>query len=297
MLGIITQEEAENHQWLKLLHDLTKDKRATLFLITETQQLWVSAERLALLQQLHPQGLTTPIISPVGATSQQQWQPHEALVELIRCRLQGLGPTTENELTNSLAVAASDASLACLALEQEGYAMQGDFLFRPDHRLAEQVASIQWCERGLLARIHRYTLKKRRNEIKPVTPAEFMLFLFDWHHIGEEKPKGPLAVANTLRELESFPIPACAWESDILKDRIDDFSPYDLDQLCLSGEFTWLRISATKISSRKKIRLKIQLKQRQLPLLNGNTIQYGMKKNTPKRYSRKHSFISSKPIT
>ncbi len=262
MLGFITQQEADDNQWAGLLTELTHNKRATLFTIADGK-LWVSAERLRLLQCLHPSGTIEPIIAPVGINSKQDWQSHDALTEIIRHRLQGLGPVTENSLAQSLQSNISDVGLACLALEQEGYAMQGQFLPPTDDTTpletskanegssTEQTQLLpkkctlrdkQWCERGLLARIHRYTLKRLRNEIKPVTPAELMMFLFDWQHLGEEKPSGPQALANSLRQLEGFAIPACAWESDILRDRIDEFSTYDLDQLCLSGEFTWLRL-------------------------------------------------------
>ncbi len=245
MLGFITQQEADDNQWTKLLAELTQSKRATLFSITNGC-LWVSAERLRLLQCLHPSGSIEPSINPVGINSKQDWQTHDALTELIRHRLQGLGPVTENSLAHSLQASSNDIALACLALEQEGYAMQGQFL-----PLSADTDK-QWCERGLLARIHRYTLKRLRNEIKPVTPAELMMFLFDWQHLGEEKPRGPQALANSLRQLEGFAIPACAWESDILRDRIDEFSPYDLDQLCLSGEFTWLRLFNKNSKGSKK---------------------------------------------
>ena len=257
MLGFITKEEAEDNQWLDLLQALTKDKRATLFTLSDMHTLWVSAERLVLLQALYPQNAYSPVIAPVGTSTQNQWDKHQALVELIRSRLQGLGPVTEATLSHHLGInlekelekipekVSAEVSLACLALEQEGYAMQGKFLSDGDK---------QWCERGLLARIHRYTLKRLRNEIKPITPAEFMMFLFDWHHMGEDRPQGINALANVLRQLEGFSIPACAWESDILKDRINEFSTMDLDQLCLRGEFTWLRFLEKNRVNKKTVR-------------------------------------------
>jgi len=247
-LGFITDAEAQTQPWPKLLKALAADKRATQFNISHDNTVWVSAERLIWLQCLYPDASITPNITPVGAASQQHWEQHDALVELVRSRLQGLGPTTEHDLASSLCVASSELKLACIALEQEGYAMQGQFSnahISPTHtdKQTDQATTIEWCERGLLARIHRYTLKRKRSEIQPITPAEFMMFLFDWHHLGDERPSGVLAIANTLRQLEGFSIPACAWESDILPDRIDGFDHTLLDQLCLSGEFTWLRLN------------------------------------------------------
>ncbi len=256
MLGFITEQEAKHNKWQSLFETLTADKRAALFKFDSEagpHAIWVCAERLALLRSLFPEGLTSPDIDAVGAASQIDWEPHTALIELVRGRLQGLGPVSEGALAQSLHIKNSDIALACLALEQEGYAMQGQFSPLTPAQLAEDTApETQWCERGLLARIHRYTLKKLRNEIKPVTPAEFMMFLFDWHHLGEERPEGTLAVANTLRQLEGFSIPACAWETDILPDRVDHFESFAVDQLCMSGEFTWLRFASKSQSNKSK---------------------------------------------
>ncbi len=45
----------------------------------------------------------------------------------------------------------------------------------------------EWCERRLLARIHRYTLKRLRNEIEPATLADYQRFLFHWQGLGGER--------------------------------------------------------------------------------------------------------------
>ncbi len=233
-LAVVSEEEAQDNDWLPALSILSADQRATK-VICGDRALWVSAERLCLITALHPQCEYSPSIKSVGSFSQQSWQADNALVELCRSRLQGVGPVTELALAALLGVDENSIYLACLALEQEGYAMQGEFM------LSENV-SRQWCERGLLARIHRYTLKRRRNDIKPVTAAEMMMFLFQWHGMGDEKPSGPDALANCLRQLEGYSISAGAWESDILPARIEDYSTQYLDQLCLSGVFTWLRL-------------------------------------------------------
>jgi len=282
MLGFVTQQEALEYEWEGLFEQLATDKRATRFSIQASEntvyRIWVCAERLTLLHCIHAKAEIAPNIKSVGTISQQTWEPHTALIELIRGRLQGLGPISENALAQSLCVKINDINLACLALEQEGYAMQGQFKTSPDNEV--YLGQTQWCERGLLARIHRYTLKKRRNEIKPITPAQLMMFLFDWHHLGEERPEGTLAVANTLRQLEGFTIPACAWETDILPDRIEYFDNYALDQLCLSGEFTWLRLNN---KTNKQLGNKGPIKTTPISLIERQhqTIWQGLQKSVP----------------
>ena len=46
-----------------------------------------------------------------------------------------------------------------------------------------------------------------------------------------------------VRQLQGFEIPASAWESEILRRRVAEYSPENLDELCLSGEVVWARLS------------------------------------------------------
>ena len=54
----------------------------------------------------------------------------------------------------------------------------------------------EWCERRLLARIHRYTLKRLRNEIEPATLADY--------------PAVPVPLAGPRRRAPPGPRSACA---------------------------------------------------------------------------------------
>ena len=103
----------------------------------------------------------------------------------------------------------------------------------------------EWCDRSLLARIHRYTLNRLRAEIEPVTIADFMRFLFAWQHL---EPATRLTGLDGLREvlggLDGFELAAGAWERTVLPARIDGYEPSMLDMLCLSGEIAWMRLSA-----------------------------------------------------
>jgi len=118
------------------------------------------------------------------------------------------------------------------AIQQEGFVIQGKFT---------QGDATEWCERGLLARIHRYTLKQLRTEIEPVAPADFMRFLFHWHGL-DDPGEGEAALQQRLLQLEGLCLPAISWEADILPARIHFYLASDLDKLCSSGKITWLRL-------------------------------------------------------
>jgi ATP-dependent Lhr-like helicase len=127
---------------------------------------------------------------------------------------------------------------ALVQLEAEGAVMRGGFT-------APQAD--EWCDRRLLARIHRATREKRRAEFQPVPPAQFMRFLFQWHQLatseGDERRSGEAGLADVLRQLEGHAAPAGAWEEDLLASRVADYSPFMLDRLCASGRVVWWRPS------------------------------------------------------
>jgi ATP-dependent Lhr-like helicase len=100
-----------------------------------------------------------------------------------------------------------------------------------------------WCERRLLARIHRYTIDALRREIEPVTPAEFLRFLACWQHADPDYMlDGPRGVAEVLAQLAGFDVPAWAWEAHVLPQRVRGYRREWLDELTLSGEFAWGRL-------------------------------------------------------
>jgi len=146
------------------------------------------------------------------------------------------GPVTAAALADSLGVVVADADAALLALEAEGVVLRG--------RFTPGAAALEWCDRTLLARIHRYTLNRLRAEIEPVSPADFMRFLFRWQHV---EPSCRLTGLEGLREvmasLDGYELGAAAWERHVLSARLDRYEPSMLDMLCLSGEAAWARLS------------------------------------------------------
>ena len=103
---------------------------------------------------------------------------------------------------------------------------------------------IEWCERRLLARIHRLTVATLRKQIEPVTAAQFMQWLLRWQHVASgTQVTGERGTLEVLRQLQGFEIPANAWERQLLSRRIVDYDPKWLDQLCLTGAVGWGRLS------------------------------------------------------
>ena len=225
--GFLHEDEAEG----ALFEALAARSRAT-----RVGNLWVAAERLPELLAVHPAAALDPVIAPPSSRAARIWTREEAVASLMQGRLAFIGPVTAAALAGSLGVADSDADTALLTLESEGLVLRG--VFTPGARLVE------WCDRVLLARIHRYTLNRLRAEISPVTPAEFMRFLFAWQHVDPSSAlTGPDGMRAVIAQLDGVELPARAWERDVLRARVDRYDPALLDMLCLTGEVAWARLS------------------------------------------------------
>jgi ATP-dependent Lhr-like helicase len=102
----------------------------------------------------------------------------------------------------------------------------------------------EWCDRRLLARIHRLTLGRLRKEIEPVTAAQFMRWLLRWQHLAPgTQLAGERGTLEVLQQLQGYEAPASAWEREILARRIKNYDGAVLDQLCLNGTIGWGRLS------------------------------------------------------
>ena len=195
--------------------------------------LWCAAEHLALLEAALPGGRADP---PLALPEELRRAPGRdaALAELVRARLGCLGPVTAAQLAGDLGAAPVEIEVALVALEAEGCVLRG--------RFTPGAASGEWCDRRLLARIHRYTLGRLRREIEPATRAELMRFLVEWQRVRpDDRREGDEALAAVVAELEGFAAPAAAWEADILPARLAGFTSDMLDRLCLAGRASWAR--------------------------------------------------------
>jgi ATP-dependent Lhr-like helicase len=291
-LGFITKEEGRKHDWPPLFDELVRDRRATVLQLMPavpepgaaatgssepnrvidqlanaegTDSIWIAAERLTQLRAIYPEAILDPAIEPPAAYANEIWAAADALVEVLRGRLEGLGPVTVAQLAASFSLPAERIEIGLAKLEGEGFAMQGQFT--PAEKTGmdaggppaempalQEMGALQteWCSRRLLARIHSYTLNRLRKEIEPVSAADFMRFLFVWQNIApDHKVEGAQSVAKILDQLEGFEAPAGSWESEILPARVADYDPTWLDALCVSGKITWLRLSPPKLQTEK----------------------------------------------
>ncbi len=216
--GSYTDRNAE--QWMA---SLAAQSRATSVLINSDLCLWVAAERLQEIKHIHPDAELNPSIPDLAIPD-----THDCLQELIRGRLQALGPVTIDQIARDLAISRNEIQAAMMALEKEGYAIRGSFESERE----------QWCERGLLARINRYSLKAMRKRVEAVPVKHYMRFLFDWHGTGENQSSGLDAVSRALYLISGYPLNINAL-TEAMHTRIVDFSLADLDTLCASGRFIW----------------------------------------------------------
>jgi ATP-dependent Lhr-like helicase len=235
-LGFVT--EPEGASWQEFFTELNADRRAAVMLTTTPApaRLWVAAERLPQLQVVYPDAeLQPPIVAP-ESVARTPWAFEDALVEIIRGRLEGLGPVTADQLVTSSGLSNLEIETALLKLEAEGFVIRGKFT--PGTTVTE------WSARRLLARIHSYTLNRLRQEIEPVASSDFIRFLLAWQKVApDHQMEGPESLKAIIEQLEGVEAPAAAWEGELLPARMVEYDPAWLDALCLSGEVVWARLT------------------------------------------------------
>src|SRR5262249_38812800 len=151
-LGFLTEAEVQfDSRWSGWLGELADQKRAAQ-LNVEGSTLWIPAERVPHFGALWPKLRTNPALAVPPPYDKRTWSRDEAVIEILRGRLEGLGPVRPDELGRGLGLTVSESAAPLAALEAEGFAMRGRFT--PDATAEE------WCERRLLSRIHHYTLRR-----------------------------------------------------------------------------------------------------------------------------------------
>ncbi|MBI2686886.1 MAG: DEAD/DEAH box helicase [Acidobacteria bacterium] len=174
---------------------------------------------------------------PFWSPTEKQHQAEDT-VEVLRGWLESTGPSTVAALSDRLVFRRQQIEIALAQLEAEGQVLRGKFT------PAAKESEIEWCNRRVLARIHRMTLGRLRREIEPVTAQQFHNFLERWQHVAPgAQLHGADGVLEVIRQLQGYEIPAAAWETQILPQRIARYEPKLLDELCLSGEVMWTRVS------------------------------------------------------
>jgi len=261
--------------WAGFFEHLQRENRAV---VAEAggRQYWVAAERVESFQSMH-RVMTGVVPSPAAnesggdangdaASRVSTVSFDDAALTAVQGWMAHLGPTTASEIGGLLGVRASEIEKALLRVEASGAILRGKF--RPDHsraslgadgrgrpslhetgadgpgRLSLHEPETEWCERRLLARIHRLTVATLRKQIAPVTAAQFMNWLLRWQHVAPgTQVRGEHGTLEVIRQLQGFEIPASSWERFVLARRISDYDPAHLDQLCLAGAVGWGRLS------------------------------------------------------
>ncbi len=235
LAGAMTGEElarvaAEPTGWLR---QLVEEKRASWF----DGRFWIAAERLPQWEAVYPEARTEPPLAAPESARGHLWDRAEALRELVRGRMEISGPVTANSVTDFFRLPGQEIEAALLALEAEGFILRG--------RFRRGIQGLEWCDRRLLARIHRLTINRLRAEIQPVSLAGFQRFLLRWQRAEPgHRAEGPDGVQAVVEILDGYEAPAAAWEPEVLAARVQDYDPRWLDQLCSSGRIGWGRLSA-----------------------------------------------------
>jgi ATP-dependent Lhr-like helicase len=195
---------------------------------------WVAADKAKSFHSIFPQAQFESDLADIESAPPSS---DDALLAMVRGWMQHVGPTTAAGLGSTLGLPASEIDKALLRLESGGAILRGQF----ERKNPEET---EWCERRLLARIHRLTLGRLRKQIEPVTAAQFMRWLLRWQHVAAgSQVLGERGTLEVLRQLQGFEMPANAWERQILGQRVANYDPKFLDQLSLTGAVGWGRLS------------------------------------------------------
>lgn len=219
--------------WREPFETLIAEQRAARAIVAD-RAYWVAAEKKKLFTAIFPNASIESDLPDIEAA---KCEKQEALLTLVTGWMSHCGPVTADILSDTLGIVIADIDQALLRLEASGSILRGNFT-------GISSGKTEWCERRLLARIHRVTLGTLRKQVEPVTAAQFMRWLIRWQHVSPGTQLfGEHGTLEILQQLQGFEAPANAWEREILTRRIADYDPKVLDQLCLTGIVGWGRLS------------------------------------------------------
>lgn len=262
ILGVLTQEEVKREGWSQLLAVLQEERR--VYQATRAgETFWVAVERIPHFVAVFPDAIFDEEIELPVSLQEKIWEREGAAIELLRGRMESCGPITIKELQEALHWDVSLLLQTMYALENQGFVFQGHYTGNTEE--------IEWCERRLLHRIHKYTLQALRKEIEPVAAQDFMRFLFEWHQLtAEDQPEGPMSLIKILDQLEGVEIAAGAWETEVLAARMNNYDPTWMDIMSLSGQVVWGRLKPFKSVAKRVSPIKttpiLLLKREHVPL-------------------------------
>jgi ATP-dependent Lhr-like helicase len=229
-------------EWQGYFHSLLDHGRVTAA-VAGTRRYWVTAERVESFKLLFPDSSFAPQLAEIDGGIPTR---DDVVLALVTGWMSHVGPVTANELATLVGLPPSEIEQALLRMEASGAILRGKFTDKASRvgAPAPHGKEIEWCDRRLLARIHRLTVATLRKQIQPVTSAQFMRWLLRWQRLAPgSQMQGERATLEVLKQLQGFEIPANAWERHVLSRRIANYDPKWLDQLCLTGAVGWGRLS------------------------------------------------------
>jgi ATP-dependent Lhr-like helicase len=219
--------------WQPWFDELVAGRRAVM-LAAADGDLWAAVERLPAVQALLPRVDPVPDYSCPVATEPPDEE--SAAADALRGHLDCRGPSTAPALAAACGLPESLVIRGLAALEAEGFAIRG--------RFSGPSGAEEFCSRRLLSRIHAYTRQRRRREVEPVTAQDFMRFLLRWQHVAPgTRREGRFGLLSVIEQLQGFELATGAWERSVFAARVEGYRREWLDELCMSGQACWGRLS------------------------------------------------------
>ncbi len=241
LLNLVAIDAVEATPWAAWLDDLMRAGRAVRVERPHQSDLWMAAEQWPIAQAAFP-GAKPHRAVKLPKRLQKQTERHAAITLLVRGRIEHAGPTTAEQIAEFMALPVAQVTASLEALEGQGLVLRGTFTKSSGADSNGHAA--EWCDRRLLARIHRLTLSGLRDQIRPVEPRVYLSFLLSHHRLVRENQwGGAVGTREAIAQLQGFEMPAGAWESRVLAARIAEYDPAWLDNLFLSGELVWGRLT------------------------------------------------------
>jgi ATP-dependent Lhr-like helicase len=222
--------------WAPYFEQLIAARRVARATVGE-RAYWLAAEKSMLFAQLFPEARfeTASAAANESRPLAHDTPREEVVAQCVTGWMSHAGVVSVAGLSEILGLPASEIEKAILRLEAGGSALRGNFT---------GAAETEWCDRRLLARIHKMTLGELRSQIQPATASQFMRWLLRWQHVAPStQVLGEHGTLEVLKQLQGFEAPANAWERQILARRVANYDPEVLDRLCLTGAVGWGRLS------------------------------------------------------
>ena len=245
LLGLVAVRPSDAAGWSASggwFDELIDSRRAAVVETAAGDRLWFAAEQLPLIERLYPGATVSPALDLPPELATTEVGGDRPLLALLRGHMECSGPLTVAELARRTALDPGEVASGLARLEGEGTVLRG--------RFRREIDEEEFCDRRLLARIHRYTLDRLRQEIEPVSAQDFLRFLLRWQHVAPgTRLEGKRGLLEAVAQLQGFELPAVAWERHVLPARVAEYRGGWLDELCLSGDVSWSRLSLSKAAN------------------------------------------------